>query len=438
MRNQKKIQAAETLRRLSQIKRAARIQNAPKTSIPWKRITAFTAFVCLVAGVGYWGADWWAYAQSRKLAAELELQTGEELGRVVSRLSMLDRFGVAVLVEGLQSRQPEIRKACQQKLADLVDSWRIQTSTQSSSSVGHLAQCMAREIESMPPGERRFAANIATDLLLWPLDQSQVDTTQVVMHCELILRSGRRVEGLAGERIVQQGSKPTSETVESTENLSDQRPRKLADVRWADPLIAGGGIPVQPLAVPATPPDTQEYDLDAPNRFIPNRGGMGLPARSEERNPHAIVVPTRPLLQDPSVMPPEMTESEQPEVSWGRLSHIEVLKRLHRSGYDVRHDAELELQRRGFTPELIHLGRQATSPRTVDRLDLAISLRKRKDVDPLPWLRYLSKDAHSEVSLQALIALSEKADPSEAKLARERLATEHRIASEGQLAPLRR
>lgn len=137
-------------------------------------------------------------------------------------------------------------------------------------------------------------------------------------------------------------------------------------------------------------------------------------------------------------MPPEMTESEQPEVSWGRLSHIEVLKRLHRSGYDVRHDAELELQRRGFTPELIHLGRQATSPRTVDRLDLAISLRKRKDVDPLPWLRYLSKDAHSEVSLQALIALSEKADPSEAKLARERLATEHRIASEGQLAPLRR
>lgn len=437
MRNQKPIQASETLRRLSQIQKAAGTQKTPKASVPWKRFTAVAAFILVAATVGYWGTDWWSYAQSRKLAAELELQTGEELGRVVGRLSLLDRFGVAVLVEGLQSRQPEIRKACQHKLADLVDSWRIQTSSESSSDVGHLAQCLARQIDSMPPGERRFAANLATDLLLWPLDQRQVDTTQVVMHCELILRSGRRVEGLGEERLAQQESMPDSELADSPVSLSEQRPRDLPDVRWADPLIAGGGIPVQPLEVPATPPDTQEYDLDAPNRFIPHRGGMGLPERSEELDPQARAIPARPV-QDPSVMPPELTMPQQPEIFWGRLSHIEVLKRLHLSEYEIRNQAHLELQRRGFTPELIHLGRQATSPREVERLDLAISLRKRKDVDPLPWLRYLSEDAHLEVSHQALIALSEMADPFEAKLARERLGTENQIAAEGDPAVIRR
>lgn len=437
MRNQKPIQASETLRRLSQIHRAAGLENERRHSFPWKRTVVAAGFVMVVAGLGYWGTDGWAYVQSRRLSAELQLQTGDELNRVVGRLSLLDRYGVAVLVEGMQSRQVEVRKACQHKLADLVDSWRMQTSSESSANIGHLAQCLARQVDSLPPGERRFAANLATELLLWPLDQRQVDTTQVVMHCELILRSGRRVEGLGSEWLAQEEASSAADASDSEETTSDLRDRELADIRWADPVIAGGGIPVQPLQIPATPPDTQEFDLDAPNRFIPNRGGKGLPARAEDANARIGVTPARPV-QDPSVLPPELTEPKQPAILWGRLSHIEVLKRLHLSEFETRNQAYAELQRRGFTPELVNIGRQATSPRDVDRLDLAISLRKRKDVDPLPWLRYLSEDVHLEVSQQALLALSEMADPFEARLARERLATENRIATESEPETIRR
>jgi hypothetical protein len=436
MRNQKPMQASETLRRLNQIQRAAGLGNKSRNSFPWKRTIVAGCFVIGVAILGYWGTDGWAYVQSRRLAADLQLQTGDGLNRVVGRLSLLDRYGVAVLVEGLQSRQPEVRKACQHKLADLVDSWRMQTSSESSANIGHLARCLARQIDLLPPGERRFAANLATELLLWPLDQRQVDTTQVVMHCELILRSGRRVEGLGSEWLAREEASQPSDASDSEEKLS-VRERELADVRWTDPVIAGGGIPVQPLPIPATPPDTQEYELEAPNRFIPNRSGKGLPARIEDAIARNEVKPSRPV-QDPSVLPPELSEPQQPEILWGRLSHIEVLKRLHLSEYESRNQAYSELQRRGFTPELVNIGRQATSPRDVDRLDLAISLRKRKDVDPLPWLRYLSEDVHLEVSQQALLALSEMADPLEARLARERLKTENRIATESEPETIRR
>ena len=113
-----------------------------------------------------------------------------------------------------------------------------------------------------------------------------------------------------------------------------------------------------------------------------------------------------------------------------RLSHIEVLHRLHVTDRGVREEALAELQRRGFSNELIHVGRQATSTTESERLELVVALRNRKDIDPLPWLRYLVKDHQADVSDQALLALSELADPAEARLAREQLASSRNLTQD--------
>ncbi|MEC7978654.1 MAG: hypothetical protein VX189_06935, partial [Planctomycetota bacterium] len=93
----------------------------------------------------------------------------------------------------------------------------------------------------------------------------------------------------------------------------------------------------------------------------------------------------------------------------------------------VREEALAELQRRGFSNELIKVGRQATSTTESERLELVAALRTRKDIDPLPWLRYLVKDQQAEISDQALLALTELADPVEARLAREQLASSRNL-----------
>ena len=129
-------------------------------------------------------------------------------------------------------------------------------------------------------------------------------------------------------------------------------------------------------------------------------------------------------------MPPELVPSTPTGLSWVRLSHIEVLHRLHVSEPQVREEALAELQRRGFSNELIKVGRQATSPTESERLELVIALRNRKDIDPLPWLRYLVKDQQADISDQALLALTELAGPVEARLAREQLASSRNLTQD--------
>ena len=424
-KSDRRLPSARRSSRQSAAPRAPRARQAESGQRRNRRVLQLSLVLGIAVGLtvaGLWGVRIWQTFRAGQLESELEVADAEQLPKLIAQLALLDRPGVTVLVGGLRSSRPEVARLSRDKLADLVDSWRTLPAQKSSPLIAHLAESLVAEIDALPAAEQRFAGNLATDFLLWPLDERSVDTTQVVMHCELVLRVGMRAREVAGTA-TDRTDAPPSPGIRSglpATTVSQPRPVKDPGFSWSDPLLAGGGLPIDPLDVPALPPQVEDFELDAPSRFIPNSGVQGLPAASPGTPSMFGSTPAQPV-RDSTVQPPEANVTPIPDVSWSRLSHIEVLQRLHLSEYEIRSQALRELQRRGFTSELIDIGQQATSPRDADRLELVLSLSKRKDLDPLPWLRHLADDSSREVSRQSLLALTALADPFEARLAKERL-----------------
>ena len=237
----------------------------------------------------------------------------------MAQLALLDRSGVAVLARGLRHSRPEVAELCRRKLADLVDSWRSQPSSTSSAQIAHLAACLAEEIDALPPASQRFAGNLATEFLLWPLDERRVQVTRVVMHCELVLRVGLRADVVA--EIPNDKPIPKLTNSVAARNSSLTRPVQEPEFAWTDNPLAGGGVPIDPIDVPATPPILENYELEAPNRFIPDTGVVGLPENPSQVPSMFGATPAQPVL-DSQVRPPEKLSPLRCQTSPGRGSTI--------------------------------------------------------------------------------------------------------------------
>lgn len=419
-----------SVRRLNEIRREAGLVPSGSHSRRRLQVLGLTVVILFAAIGGNYALDGWSYLKSHQLVRQFDSAVDTEIDEAVGALSLLGAAGVAGLVEGLAHPRPEVRRASQEKITDLVDSWHARDLPTSSEHVLHLSRCLATKVDKIPLEDRKYAANLATELLLWPVDVNTEKTTQFVMNCELILRSGLRSREATAN--------PQDSGFEESVGLARSQPmnrilqsgsvRPPAQLGWADPFVAGGGLPIQPLDVPPTEPELSKHDLEVPQRFTPHQDMAALPMAPKPRAVWANQSQTP--VRDPSVMPPEMVRSSPAGLPMVRLSHIEVLHRLHVTDRGVREEALAELQRRGFSNELIHVGRQATSTTESERLELVVALRNRKDIDPLPWLRYLVKDHQADVSDQALLALSELADPAEARLAREQLASSRNLTQD--------
>ena len=419
-----------SVKRLNEIRRAAGLVPSGSHYRRRLQVLGLTIVILFAAIGGNYALDGWSYLKSRQLVRQLDSADDQEIDEAVGTLSLLGTAGVAGLVDGLAHPRQEVRRASQEKITDLVDSWHARALPTSSERVLHLSRCLATKVDAIPIEDRKYAANLATELLLWPINVNTAKTTQFIMNCELILRSGLRSpeptadpqDSAFEERLDLARSKSVDRILQSGNG------RPPAQFGWADPFVAGGGLPIQPLDVPPKEPELSKHDLEVPQRFTPHQDMTALPMVSKPRDIRAN--PSKSPVQDPAVMPPELVRSSPIELSWVRLSHIEVLHHLHFSERGVREEALAELQRRGFSNELIKVGRQATSTTASERLELVAALRTRKDIDPLPWLRYLVKDQQAEISDQALLALTELADPVEAGLAREQLASSRNLTQD--------
>lgn len=93
------------------------------------------------------------------------------------------------------------------------------------------------------------------------------------------------------------------------------------------------------------------------------------------------------------------------------LSEEAILPLLYDPDPYIPPIAERILKARGLTPDLIGLGKLVAHPRPDMRASAIPFLKDRKDVDPVVWLIYLSRDADESVRLQAIESLAGRDDP---------------------------
>lgn len=360
-------------------------------------------------------------AQQRQ--SELAAAPDDEVLPRLREIAELGDAGIAVLVQSLGSGREVVARGAQRVLREEVDRWQLLPPDVSSPLVAGLARSLAQHTGDLPRSARGVPADLATQILLWPLDDHLVQTEQVIADCETVLRASAGAGSsprLAGAAEFAASEKSSLAAVHSP---LDDLPAEVAE---APPL------PVRDSSAPRDETSMQgrarEANLDRPPHPLPLSGGRLIPAGT------------------PSIG----AANQAAEISLGArsadliagigdLEHVVVMSYLHARDPQVAHAAQAELTQRGFTTEQIDVARRMTDPDVDTRRELARALPRIAGINARPWLFWLSRDADPDVRIEALTILATVQDPAVRKQVLELLEGESdpRVVQRAKAAGLR-
>ena len=130
---------------------------------------------------------------ARRLASQIPHASEADVLIHVRRMAGLGEEGVAATVRLLSSERDCEAESAEVVLREQVDRWRLLPREESQPRVLHLAKSLALQAASLPPPRRRFAADLATRLLLWPAADAAA-AEELLTHCERTLRLTARAE----------------------------------------------------------------------------------------------------------------------------------------------------------------------------------------------------------------------------------------------------
>lgn len=189
-------------------KTAVSRQNSPVMRRRLFHIVVVTSLLaCAVAASGIWWRHlpWRGRAKSpaqtlARLATTPDDRLAEQLRIETTRD---DAASQSLLVHALANDRPALRHAARDILAERLDRWRLMPAPDSTPRVTRLATELGQTIERFPEDSRPLAADLATQLLLWPIDEStsgQEQGDRLVADCVKILRSAGATRALADPR----------------------------------------------------------------------------------------------------------------------------------------------------------------------------------------------------------------------------------------------
>lgn len=341
---------------------------------------------------------WLAYAnfQPRKLlaariAAQLDTTPESDLATPLRQLTEFGRDGLPHLVEALKNERPALAREARSVLSEELDRWQLLPQRESSQRLALLASELARGIESCSPTTRRLASDLATRILLWPVDANVVDQQQLIGDCERVL-------------IAVRGSEPPT-VVPMQVATNSVSPRNPSDLSPLDEGLSlpGGGLPVE--MQPAPPLPVQER---AQPRVLP----------IEEPN----LSPVLPPGEEPRPFVPETTPRAQRDRQ--ATTTLDRIYQLVSHDTDVRDGAEGALRQEGFSEAHLAVARRFADSRPEVRRELVTQLARQTVVDARPWLLRLVADEDRTVRLAAARVLITSSDPQTLRQLREREAME--------------
>ena len=348
---------------------------------------------------------------------ELQALPDELLLPRLRQIASLGDDGVAILVETLGSERESVAAAARTTLEDQMIRWQMLRSQQSSPKVAELARRLAQQVGQFGPAGRRFAADLATRILAWPVDRQAIDSTRLVADCEAVLRMSAA------------GSSPTIPSASGTTSVAlkvDARQRPdTAGRRNSRPFdtripmidlsldLPGGDLPVEIASaapVPTAPPGEAksipspraESDV-LPGRFAPPPPGQLKPVQTPPKEEEPIATANHSGLGQFS------EKTNLAHLRWEQLSDIDVMRHLNNDS-QIAAAAERELRRRGFQSIHLQLAAHLIDPDPAKRRELAESLPRIANVDARPWLLWLSGDEDPRVRLTAVTIMATSGD----------------------------
>jgi hypothetical protein len=341
------------------------------------RLGAAIAVVAILFLAGYG----WLQPQRRlaaRVAAELDTARDERVMEVMKQLAAFGEHGLPHLAAALKHERPEVASAARTVLSEELDRWQLLPPKTASKRIACLAEELSRGIEACSPMTRRMASDLATRILLWPVDAAAINQPKLISNCERVLVAVRARE------------QPTIlATHLETAGIS---PRGVSELSPYDEALdlPGGGLPIEMSNVPALP-------------------------REEQAQPRALPS-TEEVELSPVIPPGEEPRRFVPQASTKNDGHPadETLDNIHRlvsADSEVREAAEQKLIKTGFGVAQLEVARRFADPRPEARRKLADDLSRQSVIDPRPWLLKLLEDSDRSVRLKTATILSTTSDP---------------------------
>ncbi len=339
---------------------------------------------------------------ARRWGNELDGLPDDQVPARLRQIAALGDAGIPILAEALASDREAIVTAARETLSEQFDEWATQEAHYATPKVAALAKHLALHAEQCGPAGRAAAANFATQILLWPIDDESADAGQIIANCESVLRAtsdaSRRHWALADRNDLTDSSVVAPA---STRNL--QLPREIEDVQSLRPphLSAKSGLELSGNSnngtsfsiaddpEPFDPPSAQPLSIDSA-RSLAERNSVAHKLTDE-----LVAVPSADAIAP---------------TQWTQLSHLEVMRWLRSKDAATARAASAELQRRGFESNHLELAMRLTDPDAKARREFAELLPRISGVDARPWLWWLTEDDDPTVRSTAISILATSGD----------------------------
>ncbi|MDA1050282.1 MAG: HEAT repeat domain-containing protein [Planctomycetota bacterium] len=288
----------------------------------------------------------------------------------------------------------------------------LRSTDETSPIIAGLARQLADRGVRPGPHSGHASTQLATRILLWPINRKLIDGERLVADCELIIRSakqpqqGRIADSSAGQVEGRQGFSSSEEARLSTELLTP---------------LAGGGLPVQLVESPPLPPQTihPAAELIAPSPTEPQQFPVQAPRVLDVRQRVASGEATKQSLSKPPAVDSRQSLDLRRDIAAAptlpnlpAMSDLNVMRTLAGDDERLVREAVDELYRRGFQTKHFRLAELLVDPDSNVRLQLVQSLPQMSGIDSRPWLLWLSRDQDPEVCKAAVAVIATSADPS--------------------------
>jgi hypothetical protein len=388
----------------------------------------------------------WHLRQSDQLVgqiqAELATLPDNEVETSMRRFAELGETGLNGLTEALTSDRAAVRDASHRVLLEEVDRWELLSESAIAPRLESLAKGLAVNALRMDADSRRFAADLALRLLLWP-HEAEGRPSPWMADCEAVLETtagNRHPNGNKSPTIL---ANPASATVQSprsaTPSLADLATSLADKVQLPggdlpleiSPMPAGGGF-VEPQVVRNEPtPSLEPRRLQVPinSRALDSDNSGSDHSGSDNSDPDDDDDDSQPGATNRPARLPSVDGNARPtavglqarkqsvggpaandKAAWQQLPPRDVMRRLHVSDPQVVQAARVELERRGIKGSLVDLARRATDPDPKVRRRLAEALPSIPGVDAKPWLVELSYDVNAQVRATAVTLMATSGD----------------------------
>jgi hypothetical protein len=398
---------------------AKRPQPTPRASSPWSvnfRAFSTTAVIATLLVAALWlSRPWQRQTLAHRWRQDLhEAQDAIALARI-HQLGQLGPHGVRVLGEAVGIPREDVARAARAEVTSLLAQWELIEAKKSSPLVVALAQGMAESIDSFDRDARRFAADTAQRILIWPVDRNTTNRAPLIAACETVL--------VAVGRPAAPPAVPSPATSSPAASSRAPQPTPAADPIPAEARRLPASVEVTPLPRVPTEATVEVSDEDAsepPPQSASDSDPTPSPTADTQDEPRPLPRELSRAAGDLEQAVVELEDQSKNQPTGFTSQHAAWIRDLNSQQVEVVTQARAELAKLGLGRNELEVARLSTHPDAAVRKKLARALPRLPGIDARTWLEFLSDDPDEEVRRTAQTLLATAGDAQSAARLRER------------------